>query len=142
SLWAIEARSLKLAFITPMTNTIYQELQKSLTKECDLLIELFPESFTNLPNLHVNVYLLQHAQNFATLTNVAVGVKEIVHSIFKRMVSHTNCKIIELELTWLYNTIQALRLIFDGWQNPRFNVNTNMLSSFVTDPYLNTMFSN
>ncbi|CAG8814306.1 26460_t:CDS:2, partial [Racocetra persica] len=66
---------------------------------------LFPECFTNLLNLYMNIYLLQHAQNFAMLTNIAVGVKEML-------------------------------------AKPQFNVNTNMLSSLVTDSYLNTMFSN
>ncbi|RIA86452.1 hypothetical protein C1645_829272 [Glomus cerebriforme] len=33
---------------------------------------VFSETFTNLPNLHVNVYLLQHTRNFATLTNTAI----------------------------------------------------------------------
>jgi len=52
-----------------------------------------------LPNLHVNVHLLQHARNFATLINSAVGVKEMVHRTFKNMVPHMNCKVIELDLT-------------------------------------------
>ena len=62
----------------------------------------------------MNVHLPQHARNFATLVNTAVGVKEMVHRIFKGMVPHMNRKIIELDLTRRYNTIQALRHLIDG----------------------------
>ncbi|CAG8656434.1 1725_t:CDS:2, partial [Dentiscutata erythropus] len=38
-LWATEAKALKLAFSTVMTESIYQELQESLTKENNLLLQ-------------------------------------------------------------------------------------------------------
>ncbi|CAB4423898.1 unnamed protein product [Rhizophagus irregularis] len=101
--WAIEAKVLKLAFSNTMTESVYQELQELLKREYEILIQLFSDNFTNLPNLHVNVHLLQHARNFATLLNTAVGVKEMVHRIFKNMVPHMNWQ----------NPI--LRTIFSGW---------------------------
>ncbi|CAG8837887.1 910_t:CDS:1, partial [Cetraspora pellucida] len=52
------------------------------------------------------------------------------------MVPHTNKKIIELDLTRRYNTIEALRLIIDGWKDPRFSINTNALSDLIKDPLL------
>lgn len=89
----------------------------------------------------MNVHLLQHARNFGTLVNTAVGVKEMVHRTFKNMVSHTNRKIIELDLTRRYNTTQALRHIIDGWTDPRFNINTNAFNNLITDPNLYIILS-
>ncbi|CAG8762110.1 21755_t:CDS:2, partial [Cetraspora pellucida] len=43
SLWATEAKALKLAFTTPMTSIICQELQESLNKEHDLLVQSYAE---------------------------------------------------------------------------------------------------
>ena len=94
-----------------------------------------------MPNLHVNTHLPQHARNFATLINTAVGVKEMVHRIFKGMVPHTNRKVIELDLTRRYNTIQALRHLIDGWIDFRFNTETNALNKLITDPKLYTILS-
>ena len=91
--------------------------------------------------MHVNVHLLQHARNFATLVNTAVGVKEMVHRIFKGMVPHMNHKVIELDLTRWYNTIQALRHLIDGWTDSRFNTETNALNNLTTDPKLYTILS-
>jgi len=49
-----------------------------------------------------------------------VGVKEMVHRIFKGMVGHTNRKNLEMDLMRRYNTIQALRHLVDGGNDPRF----------------------
>jgi hypothetical protein len=38
--WAIEAKTLKLAFLTIMTESIYQELQNSLKEEREILIQV------------------------------------------------------------------------------------------------------
>jgi hypothetical protein len=91
--------------------------------------------------LHVNVHLLQHARNFATLVNTAVGVKEMVHRTFKERVPHTNRKVIELDLTRQYNTIQALRHLIDGCKDHRFNERTNTLKNLSKDPKLHTILS-
>lgn len=66
----------------------------------------------------------------------------MVHRIFKGMVPHTNRKIVELDLTRRYNTIDALRLIIDGWKDPRFTINTKALSNLTKDPHLYEVFSN
>ncbi|UZO25599.1 uncharacterized protein OCT59_017864 [Rhizophagus irregularis] len=139
--WAIEAKALKLAFSTTMTENTYQELQETLKKEREILIQIFPDTFTNLPNLHVNMHRLQHARNFATLVNTAVGVKEMVHRIFKTMVPHMNCKEIELDLTRRYNTIQVLRHLIDGWTDPRFNTRPNALPKLIADPNIYTILT-
>jgi len=47
----------------------------------------------------------QHAKNFATFANMSVGVKEMVHNIFKGVVGHTNYKNVEIDLMKRYNTI-------------------------------------
>ncbi|CAG8851913.1 16317_t:CDS:2, partial [Gigaspora margarita] len=92
--WAVEANVLKLAFSLTMTENHYKELHEALKSEHEILI--------------------QHAQNFATLVNTAISVKEIVHCTFKNMVPHMNRKAIELDLTQRYNTIQALQHLIDS----------------------------
>lgn len=34
------------------------------------------QDFENLPNLHANYHLVQHAKNYATLLNMGVGKKK------------------------------------------------------------------
>ena len=54
------------------------------------------------------MHLLMHAKTFGTLTNTQVGIKEMVHHIFKGMVPKMNCKNIDLDLLKRYNTIFAI----------------------------------
>ncbi|GES95938.1 hypothetical protein GLOIN_2v1487024 [Rhizophagus clarus] len=75
----------------------YDELQKCLEEEMKILPKVFPE-FANLPNLHINIHLLVHARTYGTLINTQIGIKEMVHQIFKAMVPQTNCKNVELDL--------------------------------------------
>jgi hypothetical protein len=65
----------------------------------------------------------------------------MVHRTFKNMVPHMNCKVIELDLTRRYNTIQALRHLVDGWTDHRFGERTNALKNLSTDPNLYTILS-
>ena len=67
------------------------------------------------------MHLLMHAKTFGTLTNTQVGIKEMVHRIFKGMVLKTNCKNIDLDLLKRYNTIFAIRYLVNGGIDPRFN---------------------
>ncbi|RGB32945.1 hypothetical protein C1646_762260 [Rhizophagus diaphanus] len=50
------------------------------------------------------------------------------------MIPHMNCKVIELDLTKRYNTLQALRHLIDGWTDPRFSTRINALNNINTDP--------
>jgi hypothetical protein len=52
----------------------------------------------NIPNLHINFHLPLHARTYGNLINTGVGIKEMVHRIFKGMVPRTNRKNIELDL--------------------------------------------
>lgn len=61
-----------------------------------------------------------HAQTFGTLTNVQVGIKEMVHRIFKGIVPRTNRKDIDLDLIKWYNTLFAIQHLSDGGIDPRF----------------------
>jgi hypothetical protein len=72
-----------------------------------------------LPNLHASYHLLRHARTFGTLTNTEVGMKEMVHRIFKKMVPRTNCKNIELDLLKRYTTLQSIRHLTNGGIDPR-----------------------
>lgn len=67
------------------------------------------------------MHLLMHAKTFGTLTNTQVGIKEMVHRVFKGMVPKTNCKNIDLDLLKRYNTLFAIRHLADGGIDPRFN---------------------
>lgn len=66
------------------------------------------------------MHLLMHAQTFGTLTNTQVGIKEMVHRIFKGIVPKTNRKNIDLDLVKRYNTLFAIRHLADGGTDPRF----------------------
>src|SRR5437868_15390817 len=66
------------------------------------------------------MHLLMHAQTFGTLTNIQVGIKEMVHRIFKEIVPKTNRKNIDLDLVKWYNTLFAIRHLADGGTDPRF----------------------
>jgi hypothetical protein len=55
-----------------------------------------------------------HAQTFGTLVNTQVGIKEMVHRIFKGIVPRTNRKNIDLDLLKRYNTLFAIRHLIDG----------------------------
>ncbi|CAG8703582.1 7169_t:CDS:2, partial [Racocetra persica] len=76
-LWVVEAKLLKLAFSTTITNDIYKELHSLFEKERIGFLKIFSDIFENLPNVHINVHLPQHARTFATLVNTSVRVKEI-----------------------------------------------------------------
>ena len=75
-----------------------------------------------------------HARTYATLINTQVGIKEMVHQIFKAMVPRTNRKNIELDLLKRYTTLFAIRhLIDDGTDRKLSRTSygfTNMSSNF------------
>ena len=75
-----------------------------------------------------------HARTYATLINTQVGIKEMVHQIFKAMVSRTNRKNIELDLLKRYTTLFAIRHLIDGGTDRRLSRTsygfTNMSSNF------------
>ncbi|GET65501.1 hypothetical protein GLOIN_2v1487024 [Rhizophagus irregularis DAOM 181602=DAOM 197198] len=98
----------------------YDELQKCLEEEMKILPKVFPE-FANLPNLHINIHLLVHARTYGTLINTQVGIKEMVHRIFKAMVPQTNCKNVELDLLKRYTTLFAIRHLVDGGADQRLS---------------------
>ncbi|CAB4388580.1 unnamed protein product [Rhizophagus irregularis] len=102
------------------TSDSYEELQQCLEEEFSILPKVFV-NFVNLPNIHVNMHLLMHAKTFGTLINTQVGIKEMVHRIFKGMVPKTNCKNIDLDLLKRYNTLFAIRHLADGGIDPRLN---------------------
>ncbi|GES86828.1 hypothetical protein GLOIN_2v1487024 [Rhizophagus clarus] len=98
----------------------YDELQKCLEEEMKILPKVFPE-FANLPNLHINIHLLVHARTYGTLINTQVGIKEMVHQIFKAMVPRTNCKNVELDLLKRYTTLFAIRYLVDRGADQRLS---------------------
>lgn len=85
------------------------------------------KDFENLPNLHINYHLVQHAKNYATLLNTGVGTKEMVHRIFKNIVTRTNRKNVDLDLLKRYTTLFAVRHLFDGGVDKRLPFTNNTL---------------
>lgn len=80
------------------------------------------------------MHLTMHAKTYGTLINTQVGIKEMVHRIFKGMVPHTNRKNIDFDLLKQYNTLFAIRHLIDGGIDSRFIRNctgfTKMSSDF------------
>ncbi|GBC17906.2 hypothetical protein GLOIN_2v1790940 [Rhizophagus irregularis DAOM 181602=DAOM 197198] len=113
SCWVHVAKTMKAVFNKEFTLDSYEELQLCLKEEFLILPKVFA-SFVNLPNIHINMHLLMHAKTFGTLVNSQVGIKEMVHRIFKGMVPKTNCKNIDLDLLKRYNTLFAIRHLADG----------------------------
>lgn len=66
------------------------------------------------------MHLLMHAKTYATLINTQVGIKEMVHRIFKGIVIKTNRKNIDLDLLKNYTTLFAIRHLVDGGNDSRF----------------------
>ena len=60
-----------------------------------------------------------HARTYGTLINTQVGIKEMVHQIFKAIVSRTNCKNVELDLLKQYTILFAIRHLVDGGVDQR-----------------------
>ncbi|CAB4385903.1 unnamed protein product [Rhizophagus irregularis] len=120
SCWIHVAKTMKAVFNKKFTSDSYEELQQCLEEEFSILPKVFV-NFVNLPNIHVNMHLLMHAKTFGTLINTQVGIKEMVHRIFKGMVPKTNCKNIDLDLLKRYNTLFAIRHLADGGIDPRLN---------------------
>ncbi|GET04798.1 hypothetical protein GLOIN_2v1790940 [Rhizophagus clarus] len=101
--WVYVAKTMRMVFESKFTLDSYDELQKCLEEEMKILPKVFPE-FANLPNLHINIHLLVHARTYGTLINTQVGIKEMVHRIFKR-----------------YTTLFAIRHLVDGGADQRLS---------------------
>jgi hypothetical protein len=67
--------------------------------------------------MHINSHLIQHALSYATLINTSVGVKEMVHWMFKNFAPHTNKKEIDFDLIKRYITTEGIRNFFDNDSN-------------------------
>ena len=86
------------------------------------------------------MHLLMHAKTYATLINTQVGIKEMVHRIFKGIVSKTNHKNVELDLLKHYTTQFAIRHLIDGGADSRFTQTCAGFSNISTE--FKQLFSN
>ncbi|CAG8513601.1 10429_t:CDS:2, partial [Scutellospora calospora] len=111
--WVLVSKSMQFVFKHSYSEDDYMNLQQILETEVRILTQVF-EEFVNLPNLNINAHLALHAQTYGNLINIAVGIKEMVHRIFKSIVPRTNCKNIELDLLKCYTTLFAIRHLIDG----------------------------
>ncbi|RIB00038.1 hypothetical protein C2G38_2130544, partial [Gigaspora rosea] len=139
--WTTVSKALKITFSKSFTQEEYKILQNILNDEINILILIFPNIFKNLPNVHIKMHLFQHARNFGTLVNTAVGIKELVHKTFKNMVQYTNKKQIERDLVYRYNTLQALRFIIDGGKDYRFPNHNCKLATMKFDTCISQLCS-
>src|SRR6266498_3229666 len=84
--------------------------------------------------MHINMHFLIHAKTYGTLINTQIGIKEMVHRIFKGIVQKTNHKNIELDLLKHYTTLFAIQHLMDDGADSRFIRScigfSNMLSNF------------
>ena len=102
---------------------------------------MFPTSFENLPNLHINRHLVDHARNYGTCVNTAVGTKEMVHRIFKGIVPHTNMHNLELTLLQQINTLQTLRYLASGRSDDHRRHSRTVFDDIIMDPKLKKLLS-
>ncbi|GBC23112.2 hypothetical protein GLOIN_2v1764038 [Rhizophagus irregularis DAOM 181602=DAOM 197198] len=139
---------LRLTMIIPFIlrrNEDYETIQKMLELECKMLLEVFPEQFSGLPNLHVSRHIVAHAKTYGTAFNTSVSVKEMVHRIHKGVVPHTNKKNVEFDLIKRDNTLQTLRHLLDGGQDTRFGHNSPVhfcIQNIVNDVKLRPLLDN
>ncbi|CAB4441015.1 unnamed protein product [Rhizophagus irregularis] len=99
--WILMAKTMTMVFKHSFTEDDYIKLQECLDNERTLFSRAFKD-FENLPNLHVNYHLAQHARNYATLLNTGVRIKEM-----------------------RYNTLFAMYHLFDGGVDSRFFFTNN-----------------
>ncbi|CAB4412070.1 unnamed protein product [Rhizophagus irregularis] len=118
--WVQFSLTARMVFSRTLTNENYETIQKMLELECKMLLEIFPEQFSGLPNLHINRHIVAHAKTYGTAFNTSVSIKEMVHRIHKGVVPHTNKKNVEFDLIKRDNTLQTLRYLLDGGQDIRF----------------------
>ncbi|RIB12290.1 hypothetical protein C2G38_2201036 [Gigaspora rosea] len=103
---------IKSAFLneTKARSSGYYQLQETLDKELNVLIELFPNSFQHLPNLHINRHLVDHARRYATCwcidnSNFSIHASQECAQDNDNLTdissfSHFNCSEIKLGSKW------------------------------------------
>ncbi|GBC28437.2 hypothetical protein GLOIN_2v1480079 [Rhizophagus irregularis DAOM 181602=DAOM 197198] len=131
SLWASFSKMASLIFCKEFSEDNYNDLQQNIIHWSEKVGKFFPR-ITQLPNFHILCHFTMHARNFATLVNVAVPTKEMMHRLFKAMIPHSNKKNIEMDFVQRDNCLQTLRFLLDGGVDKRYDterqLNFNMLS--------------
>ncbi|CAI2187797.1 3445_t:CDS:2, partial [Funneliformis geosporum] len=138
--WVKMAKACKAVFkssyiITDIYND-YASLKKTLEQVTEILLKVFGETFSSLPNLYILRHLLEVAVNFRTLVNTSVSLKEAVHGLYKRVISHINKKDISMNLSKRDNTLQTIRYILDDGLDTRYNEVNNLFTNIACDAKL------
>uniref|UniRef100_U9UZT3 Uncharacterized protein n=1 Tax=Rhizophagus irregularis (strain DAOM 181602 / DAOM 197198 / MUCL 43194) TaxID=747089 RepID=U9UZT3_RHIID len=128
--WIKFAICSKAVFAESMSDNDYVRLDATLQNLSIDLLKVFPEEFSNLPNLHVLRHLSEHARRFGNLINASVSLKEMVHRIYKSYVPHTNKKNVELDFIKRENTLQSLRYLIDRGLHNHIQINGKIKSLF------------
>ena len=86
--------------------------------------------------------MVDHACQYSTCVNTAVGVKEMVNRIFKSIVPHTNKHNLELTLLRQVNTLQTLRYLADGGVDDRISkASQSLFKELIIEPQLRPLLS-
>ncbi|CAB5190902.1 unnamed protein product [Rhizophagus irregularis] len=108
-------------FRKEFSENCFNDLQRNLVQWAVQVAKIFP-NIAQLPNFHIQRHFIMHARNFATLVNIAVPTKEMVHRLYKAIIPHSNKKNIELDFVRRDNCLQTLRFLLDGGTDERYNL--------------------
>lgn len=72
---------------------------------------------------------------------MTVGVKEMIHRIFKAIVPHTNKHNLELALLQQVNTLQTLRYLANGGSDDQEQQNISIFADMIIDSKLRLLLS-
>ncbi|CAB4437475.1 unnamed protein product [Rhizophagus irregularis] len=115
------AREMLQATFEILTAVGEEEFLKTWLQWAVQVAKIFP-NIAQLPNFHIQRHFIMHAKNFATLVNIAVPTKEMVHRLYKAIIPHSNKKNIELDFVRRDNCLQTLRFLLDGGTDERYNL--------------------
>uniref|UniRef100_U9TZ70 Uncharacterized protein n=1 Tax=Rhizophagus irregularis (strain DAOM 181602 / DAOM 197198 / MUCL 43194) TaxID=747089 RepID=U9TZ70_RHIID len=110
-----------LVFRKEFSENCFNDLQRNLVQWAVQVAKIFP-NIAQLPNFHIQRHFIMHARNFATLVNIAVPTKEMVHRLYKAIIPHSNKKNIELDFVRRDNCLQTLQFLLDGGTDERCNL--------------------
>ncbi|POG57104.1 hypothetical protein GLOIN_2v1791717 [Rhizophagus irregularis DAOM 181602=DAOM 197198] len=84
--WVQFSLTTRMVFSKTLMKVDYETIQKMLELECKMLLEVFPEQFSGLPNLHINRHIVAHAKTYGTALNTSVSVKEMQDIQFEHII--------------------------------------------------------
>lgn len=93
--------------VTQLTYLRYLRLAPALSKTGSM-------GFTQRPNVHAMLHLVQSSQDYSTLVNVCCSPGESKHRPLKRHARKTNNQGVDKQLLRRINTLQTVRFVING----------------------------